>query len=252
MRLVPRRKSGCPQAHPRPPPTRRALRYDSRTAVVAQREGDRGMRGRRRGHRRSRPSTATCTSWPAPTTRSCARWSSSRPSARSRSSGRRSGGCSQLLARAIRARRVIELGSGFGYSAYWFARAVGAGGEVVLTEGSRRARGRGARVPAARRARRSRAHRGRRRARDRSSASAASSTSCSTTSTRSTTRACSSRRRRRCGPGGLLISDNMLWFGTVLEPNADGAVDARRAGADAGCSTSRTTSTRCCCRCATA
>jgi len=41
-----------------------------------------------------------------------------------------------VLARSISARRVIELGSGFGYSAYWFARAVGAGGEVVLTEGS--------------------------------------------------------------------------------------------------------------------
>lgn len=40
-----------------------------------------------------------------------------------------------LLARAIGARRVIELGSGFGYSAYWFARAVGPRGEVVLTEG---------------------------------------------------------------------------------------------------------------------
>ena len=41
-----------------------------------------------------------------------------------------------LLARSISARRVIELGSGFGYSAYWFARAVGAEGEVILTETS--------------------------------------------------------------------------------------------------------------------
>jgi predicted O-methyltransferase YrrM len=40
----------------------------------------------------------------------------------------------ELLARSIRARRVFELGSGFGYSAYWFARAVGAGGEVHATE----------------------------------------------------------------------------------------------------------------------
>jgi len=39
-----------------------------------------------------------------------------------------------MLTRLSGARRVIELGSGFGYSAYWFARAVGAGGEVVLTE----------------------------------------------------------------------------------------------------------------------
>lgn len=42
-----------------------------------------------------------------------------------------------LLARMVSARRVLELGSGFGYSAYWFARAVGAGGLVVLTEQSR-------------------------------------------------------------------------------------------------------------------
>jgi predicted O-methyltransferase YrrM len=42
----------------------------------------------------------------------------------------------ELLARAIGARRVLELGSGFGYSAWWLARAVGEGGQVVLTEGS--------------------------------------------------------------------------------------------------------------------
>ena len=42
----------------------------------------------------------------------------------------------QLLCRAIRARRVIELGSGFGYSAYWLARGVGPAGRVVLTERS--------------------------------------------------------------------------------------------------------------------
>jgi caffeoyl-CoA O-methyltransferase len=41
-----------------------------------------------------------------------------------------------LLARAISARNVIELGSGFGYSAYWLARAVGPHGRVILTESS--------------------------------------------------------------------------------------------------------------------
>lgn len=40
----------------------------------------------------------------------------------------------ELAARTAAARRVIELGSGFGYSAYWFARAVGDGGEVVCTD----------------------------------------------------------------------------------------------------------------------
>ncbi|MFL5737128.1 MAG: O-methyltransferase [Actinomycetota bacterium] len=41
----------------------------------------------------------------------------------------------ETLARSIGARRVFELGSGYGYSAYWFARAVGPNGEVYLTDG---------------------------------------------------------------------------------------------------------------------
>ena len=40
------------------------------------------------------------------------------------------------LVRATGARQVLELGSGFGYSAWWFANAVGSEGRVVLTEGS--------------------------------------------------------------------------------------------------------------------
>lgn len=39
-----------------------------------------------------------------------------------------------VLARSIDARAVFELGSGFGYSALWFARALGEGGRVVMTE----------------------------------------------------------------------------------------------------------------------
>jgi predicted O-methyltransferase YrrM len=41
----------------------------------------------------------------------------------------------EALARSIGAQRVFELGSGYGYSAYWFARAVGPSGEVYLTDG---------------------------------------------------------------------------------------------------------------------
>jgi caffeoyl-CoA O-methyltransferase len=41
----------------------------------------------------------------------------------------------ELLARSIGARKVFELGSGYGYSAYWFARAVGPDGEVHCTDG---------------------------------------------------------------------------------------------------------------------
>lgn len=48
--------------------------------------------------------------------------------------GRAVGRFLELQARAVGARRVVELGSGFGYSAYWFARAVGDDGEVVCTD----------------------------------------------------------------------------------------------------------------------
>ena len=48
--------------------------------------------------------------------------------------GRLCGQFLEVLARAVRARRVFELGSGFGYSAYWFSRATGPGGEIHLTD----------------------------------------------------------------------------------------------------------------------
>ena len=41
-----------------------------------------------------------------------------------------------ILARSIRARSIFECGSGFGYSTWWFARAVGEEGHVVHTDGS--------------------------------------------------------------------------------------------------------------------
>lgn len=44
------------------------------------------------------------------------------------------GGWLQLLARMVDARRIFEFGSGFGYSAYWFAQALPPDGEIVLTE----------------------------------------------------------------------------------------------------------------------
>ncbi|HEX6331494.1 MAG TPA: O-methyltransferase [Actinomycetota bacterium] len=49
--------------------------------------------------------------------------------------GRLVGVTVELLARSVGARRVFELGSGFGYSAYWFSRAVGPGGEVHCSDG---------------------------------------------------------------------------------------------------------------------
>ena len=49
--------------------------------------------------------------------------------------GRTVGVTLEVLARSVGARRIMELGSGFGYSAYWHARAVGPDGEVHLTDG---------------------------------------------------------------------------------------------------------------------
>ena len=49
--------------------------------------------------------------------------------------GRNVGVTLEILARSIGARRVIELGSGYGYSGYWHARAVGPTGELHLTDG---------------------------------------------------------------------------------------------------------------------
>ena len=38
------------------------------------------------------------------------------------------------LVRLTGSRKILELGSGFGYSAYWFSRALAGSGEVTLTE----------------------------------------------------------------------------------------------------------------------
>jgi predicted O-methyltransferase YrrM len=49
--------------------------------------------------------------------------------------GRMVGIALEIMARGIGARRVFELGSGYGYSGYWFSRAVGPEGELHLTDG---------------------------------------------------------------------------------------------------------------------
>src|SRR5205814_6176692 len=41
----------------------------------------------------------------------------------------------EVLALSIRATTVFEMGSGYGYSAYWFTRAVGPTGRVICTDG---------------------------------------------------------------------------------------------------------------------
>jgi predicted O-methyltransferase YrrM len=41
----------------------------------------------------------------------------------------------ETTAKSVAARRIFEFGSGYGYSAYWFAKAVGAEGEVICSDG---------------------------------------------------------------------------------------------------------------------
>jgi predicted O-methyltransferase YrrM len=48
--------------------------------------------------------------------------------------GRLCGRFLEVMARAASARRIFELGSGFGYSAYWWSRATGPDGEIHLTD----------------------------------------------------------------------------------------------------------------------
>jgi predicted O-methyltransferase YrrM len=48
--------------------------------------------------------------------------------------GRLCGQSLEVMARAIGAKRIFEMGSGYGYSAYWFLRAIGGEGEIHLTD----------------------------------------------------------------------------------------------------------------------
>ncbi len=48
--------------------------------------------------------------------------------------GRHTGSLLGLLAKCLGARRVMELGSGYGYSALWFARAMPEDGKVICTD----------------------------------------------------------------------------------------------------------------------
>ena len=49
--------------------------------------------------------------------------------------GRQIGSCLGLLTQAVGAKRVFEFGSGFGYSAYWFCKAISSDGKVICTDG---------------------------------------------------------------------------------------------------------------------
>jgi predicted O-methyltransferase YrrM len=125
----------------------------------------------------------------------------------------------ELLARTCAARRVLELGSGFGYSAYWFLRALPPGGEIVLTEGSPDRAAQAATFLA----------RGGFAARHRVEVGDAFAAAARETGPfdvvfndvdKHAYAATLGIAERLVRPGGLFISDNMLWSGKVCRPAA--------------------------------
>ncbi len=125
-----------------------------------------------------------------------------------------------VVARSLGARRVVELGSGFGYSAIWFARAVGDTGRVTCIEGS--------------------AENGRRARRFLERAGLAERVDWKQGNALEVLPGLAGPfdivfndidkadypkvlepARQALRPGGLLITDNLLWFGKVAEPDPD-------------------------------
>lgn len=127
-----------------------------------------------------------------------------------------------VLARAIGARRVVELGSGFGYSAIWFAGALGPRGRVVCTEGSNE-NSRLARDFLERAGVRERVEWRRGDALDILPTLPGPFDIVFNDIDKADYPRVLEPARRALRPGGLLISDNLLWFGKVAEPDPDAA-----------------------------
>ncbi|HET6372565.1 MAG TPA: O-methyltransferase [Candidatus Polarisedimenticolia bacterium] len=134
-----------------------------------------------------------------------------------------------LMAASIGARKVFEMGSGFGYSTLWFARAVGPEGLVVHTEGSaensKLARDFLTRAGLADRVRFEVGDA--REILDREIAAGRTLPFDVVFNDMDKEQYPDAlpRARKALRQGGLLICDNMLWFGRVLEGSTGQAVD---------------------------
>ena len=140
--------------------------------------------------------------------------------------GRATGRFLELAARAIGARRVMELGSGYGYSAYWFAGRWGRTARWFAptairrtpswprTTSARQAYGIGCDTGLGMRFMGSRRK-------------PATSTWCTATSTRTVTRTAGARRATASGSVGLWLCDNTLWSGHVATGNRQRGPDRR-------------------------
>jgi caffeoyl-CoA O-methyltransferase len=131
-----------------------------------------------------------------------------------------------VLTASSGARRIIELGSGFGYSAYWFARAMGKDGLVILTDYSME------------RLQQAQEFLSRAGLRDRAQFESGDALEALRNAKGSFDIIFNDIDKElyhevlplaaeRLRPGGLLICDNMLWHGRVLKPDpSDAATQA--------------------------
>ncbi len=123
-------------------------------------------------------------------------------------------------AHMIKAKRVLELGSGYGYSALWFAMAVGDGGTVICTEHSPDNVRQGKEfLDRAGLADRVQWHAGD--ALELAGKIEASFDIVFNDVDKEQYPEAFRRTEDKVRVGGLFISDNMLWFGRVAEPNPD-------------------------------
>lgn len=120
----------------------------------------------------------------------------------------------ESVARGAGARRVFEFGSGYGYSAYWFARAVGPGGEVVCSDGDpANAAAAGRNLRRAGLADRVTLHTGI--AQDVFRATEGTFDVCYNDVDKGDYPEVWRLARQRLRPGGLYVADNVLWYGQV-------------------------------------
>ena len=128
--------------------------------------------------------------------------------------GRNVGVTLEVLARSVGPARIMELGSGYGYSAYWHARAVGPDGEVHLTDGDPGNERKAADyLGRAGLADRTSFHVGGRRHGDREARRRVRRGVLRHRQGRTTRPRGGPRERVR--PGGLYVCDNVLWYGHV-------------------------------------
>jgi predicted O-methyltransferase YrrM len=124
------------------------------------------------------------------------------------------------LALAINARRVFEMGSGFGYSGLWFAKALPDGGCVTLTDTS------------AARSKQAQDYFDQAREGDKAQCLVGDAIELVQQATgpfdiifldadKARYPLAFKAALPKLRPGGLLIADNVLWFGQVTEPNPD-------------------------------